>query len=119
MSTGSGTYFPLDATYASNLPSFSNIPPPPPLNPPIHPQTPPRPGNALERDSSEDILAPGTHGFARPLSNSKFLIFFPGIHRTNETIVLRLQHPAASTRCDQPALSRLLRVRSRADLSVT
>lgn len=111
MSTGSGTYFPLDATYASNLPSFSNIPPPPPLNPPVHPQTPPRPGNALERDSSEDILAPGTQGFARPLSHSKFLILFPGICRTNETIVLRLQLPAA--------LSQLSRVRSRAGLSVT
>jgi hypothetical protein len=118
MSTASGTYFPRDATYASNLPSFSNIPPPPPLNPPV-PQTPPRPGNALERDSSEDILAPGTHGFARPLSHSKFLIVFPGIYRTNETIVLRLQHPAASTRCDQPALSQLPRVRTRADWSVT
>jgi len=76
MSAGSGTYFPPDATYSSNLPVFSNIPPPPPLNPPVHAQTPARPMNSLERDSSEDILAPGTHGFARPLSHSKFLIFF-------------------------------------------
>ena len=76
MSAASGPYFPLDSTYTSNLPGFSNIPPPPPLNPPAHTQTPVRPKNALERDSSEDILAPGSHGFARPLSHSKFLIHF-------------------------------------------
>jgi hypothetical protein len=76
MSTASGTYFPLDSSYTSNFPGFSNIPPPPPLNPPAHAQTPVRPRNTIERDSSEDILAPGSHGFARPLSHSKFLIIF-------------------------------------------
>ena len=69
MSNASSSYFPLDANYASNL---SKIPPPPPLNPPANAQTPPRPKNTLERDTSDDILAPGTHGFARPLSHSEF-----------------------------------------------
>ena len=119
MSTASGTYFPLDSSYTSNLPGFSNIPPPPPLNPPAQAQTPVRPKNTLERDSSEDILAPGSHGFARPLSHSKFLIIFLGFYRTHESIVLHLQSRAASIRYDQPALSQLPRVRRRADWSVT
>ena len=114
MSSTSGSYFPRDAIYA---PSFSNIPPPPPLKSPVHAQTPARPNNTLERDSSEDILAPGSHGFARPLSHSEFLIYFSGIFRTNKIIVLCLQCPAASSRCDPPALSRL-QVRARADWSV-
>jgi hypothetical protein len=115
VSSANGSYFPRDAVY---VPGFSNIPPPPPLKPPAHAQTPARPKEALERDSSDDILAPGTHGFARPLSHSKFLIGFSGIFRTDKTIVLRLQCPAASSRCDPPALSRLPRVRARADWSV-
>ena len=69
MSNASSSYFPHDANYASNL---SKIPPPPPLNPPANAQTPPRPKNTLERDTSDDILAPGTHGFAPPLSHSEF-----------------------------------------------
>lgn len=69
MSAASGSYFPLDANYASNL---SKIPPPPPLNPPANVPTPSRSKNTPERDSSDDILAPGTHGFARPLSHSEF-----------------------------------------------
>ena len=102
MSPG-GSYFPPDAIY---VPGFSNIPPPPPLRPPAHAQTPARPKDTLERDSSDDILAAGTHGFARPLSHSKFLIPFSGIFR-NKTIVLCLQCPAASSPCDPPALCRL------------
>ncbi len=104
MSNASGSYFPRDATYASN---FSNIPPPPPLNPPLHPQTLspqtlPRPKNTLERDSSEDILAPGTHGLARPLSHSKFLIvFFRHLSdRRNHRSLLAVsssEHPLRST----------------------
>jgi hypothetical protein len=85
MSSASGSYFPRDAVY---VPGFSNIPPPPPLKAPAQAQTPARPKDTLERDSSEDILAAGTHGFARPLSNSKFLIVFSGIFRTDKTIVL-------------------------------
>ena len=104
MSSPGSSYFPRDASYVPT--SFSNIPPPPPLKPPVHAQTPVRPKDTLERDSSEDILAPGTHGFARPLSHSKFLIIFSGIFR-DKTIVLCLQCPAASSRCDPPALSRL------------
>ena len=115
MSSASSSYFPRDAVY---VPGFSNIPPPPPLKPPTHAQTPARPKDALERDSSEDILAHGTHGFARPLSHSKFLTVFSGIFRTEKTIVLCLQCPAASSRCDPPAPSRLPRVRARADWSV-
>ena len=115
MSSASGSYFPRDAVY---VPGFSNIPPPPPLKSPTHAQTPVRPKDAFERDSSDDILAAGTHGFARPLSHSKFLIVFSGIFRTDKTIVLRLQCPAASSRYDPPALSRLPRVRARADWSV-
>jgi hypothetical protein len=103
MSSTSGSYFPREAVY---VPGFSNIPPPPPLKPPAHAQTPARPKDTLERDSSDDILAPGTHGFARPLSHSKFLIKFSGIFR-NKTIVLCLQCLAASDCCDPPALSRL------------
>lgn len=103
MSATSGSYFPREATYS---PSFSNIPPPPPLKPSVHAQTPARPKDTLARDSSDDILAPGSHGFARPLSNSKFLIIFSGIFR-NKTVVLCLQCPAASGCCDPPALSRL------------
>lgn len=102
MSTASGTYFPLDSSYTSNLPGFSNIPPPPPLNPPAQAQTPVRPKNTLERDSSEDILAPGSHGFARPLSHSKFLIIFfrflsdPRIHRSPPA-ESSSEHPLRST----------------------
>ncbi len=115
LSSTSGSYFPRDAVY---VPSFTNIPPPPPLKPPAHAQTPARPKDTLERDCSDDILAPGSHGFARPLSHSKFLIVFSGIFRTDKNIVLRLQCPAASSRYDPPALSRLPRVRARADWSV-
>jgi hypothetical protein len=103
MSSTSGSYFPREAVY---VPSFSNIPPPPPLKPPVHAQAPARPKDNLERDPSDDILAAGAHGFARPLSHSKFLIKFSGIFRS-KTIVLCLQCPAASGRCDPPALSRL------------
>lgn len=115
LSSANGSYFPRDAVY---VPGFSNIPPPPPLKPPAHAQTQARPKDTLERDSSEDILAAGTQGFARPLSNSKSLIVFSGTFRTNKTIVLCLQCPAASTRCDPPALCRLPQVRARADWSV-
>jgi len=104
ISSASSSYFPRDAIYA---PSFSNIPPPPPLKPPVHAQTPARPKDTLERDSSDDILVPGSHGFARPLSHSKFLIDFSGIFRIDKTIILCLQGPAASSRYDPPALSRL------------
>jgi hypothetical protein len=69
MSNASSSYFTLDSNYTSN---FSKIPPPPPLNPPAHHQTPVRPKNILERDSSEDILAPGTQALARPLSDGEF-----------------------------------------------
>jgi hypothetical protein len=119
MSSASGSYFPRDAIYVPKTPNFSNIPPPPPLNPPAHAQTPTRPKNTFELDSSEDILAPGTHGFARPLSHSEFLILFPGIYRIDKTNILCLQCLAATTRCDQPALSRLPRVRARMDWTVT
>jgi len=115
MSSTSGSYFPRDAVY---VPTFSNIPPPPPLKSPVFAQTLARPQDTLERDSSEDILVPGTHGFARPLSHSEFLIIFSGIFRTDKTTVLCLQCPAASSRCDRPALSRLPQVRARADWSV-
>ena len=113
MSSPSGSYFPRDGIYVP-----SNIPPPPPLKPPAHAQTPARPKETLERDSSEDILAPGTHGFARPLSHSKFLIAFSGIIRTDKTIVRCLQCPAASSHCDPRALSRPPQVRARVDWSV-
>jgi hypothetical protein len=77
MSNASSSYFPHDASYASNLSSLSKIPPPPLLSPPVHAQTPTRPKNTFERDS-DDILAPGSHGFARPLSHSEssHLFFF-------------------------------------------
>lgn len=75
-SNASSSYFPLDANYASNLSTLSNIPPPPPLNPPAHTQTAARPNNLFERNSSEDILVPGNHGFARPLSCRKFFSSF-------------------------------------------
>jgi hypothetical protein len=70
MSSASNTYFPFDTSYTSNLSDLSKIPPPPPLNPPAQAQTPPRPKNPSDRDS-DDILAPGAHGFARPLSHSE------------------------------------------------
>jgi hypothetical protein len=102
-SGATGSYFPGGAVY---VPGFSNIPPPPPLKSSVHAQSPAGSKNILERGSSEDILAPGIHGFARPLSNSEFLNVFSGIFRTDKTIVLCLQCPAASTRCDPQALSR-------------
>jgi len=111
MSNASGSYFPFDPNYASSL---SKIPPPPPLKPPVLAQTlaqtPARPKNTLERDSSEDILVAGSQGFARPLSNSKFLIPFPGTYQIDRTLVHRLQIPAASTHCDQIVRSQLHRV---------
>ena len=117
MSNASSSYFPLDSSYASNL---SKIPPPPPLNPPANAQTPPRPKNTLERDTSDDILAPGTHGLVRPLSHSEFSHpFFLDIFWTDPIAILRLQCPAASTRCDQRAQSQPPRVRNQTDWSAT
>jgi RHO1 GDP-GTP exchange protein 1/2 len=82
-SNAGSSYFPLGATYSPNLTSLSNIPPPPPLKSPSHAQIPAPPNHALDRNSSDDILAPGTHGFARPLSHSKcpypfFSRYLPG-----------------------------------------
>jgi hypothetical protein len=114
ISSANGSYFPRDAVY---VPGFSNIPPPPPLKSPVLAQAPALLKNNLERDSSDDILAPGAHGFARPLSHSKFLIDFSGIFRIDKTIVLCLQCLAASSPCVPPALS-LLQARARADWSV-
>ena len=57
----------------------------------------------LERDSSDNILAAWTHGFAHPLSHSKFLILLSGIF-CNKSIVLCLQCPVASSPCNLPAL---------------
>ena len=105
----SSPYFPHDS---SSLSALSNIPPPPPLKPPSNAQAPvPLPKHALDRNSSDDILAPGTHGFARPLSHSKCPYpFFPGIYQIDQIIVLPLQSPVASTRYDPPAPSRPPRV---------
>jgi hypothetical protein len=52
MSSG-GSYFPCDAIY---VPSFSNIPPAPPLKPLVHAQTPARPN---------DTSDPPSHGSRR------------------------------------------------------
>jgi hypothetical protein len=71
ISNASSSYFPLDASYLSNVASLSNIPPPPPLKSSPHVPTPAPPNRVLDRNSSDDILAPGNHGFARPLSHSK------------------------------------------------
>ena len=99
----STSYFPPDATQF-------NIPPPPRLNPHSHAPTPSRP-QTLERDSSDDILAPGSLGFARPLSHSECSHSRSSdIRRAQWTALTRLQVPAASIRYDQPAPFRLLQV---------
>jgi hypothetical protein len=88
---------------------MSSIPPPPPLS-----QTPaPSRPKTLDRDSSDDILAPGSLGFARPLSHSESSHFLSlDIRRAQWTVVPRLQVPAAIIRCDQPALFQLLLART-------
>jgi hypothetical protein len=102
----STSHFPPDATQFN----LSNIPPPPRLNPHSHAPAPSRP-QTLERDSSEDILAPGALGFARPLSHSE-CSHSPSLDicRVQWTAVARFQVPAASIRYDQPAPFRLLQV---------
>lgn len=104
----STSYFPSDGTYSPTQFNMSNIPPPPRLNPLSHAPAPSRP-KTLDRDSSEDILAPGAVGFARPLSHSESSHFLSlDIRRAQWTVVTLLQFPAASIRCDQPAPFRLL-----------
>ncbi|KAH9981967.1 hypothetical protein BJV74DRAFT_797682 [Russula compacta] len=67
MGIASNSYSPLDANYASNLPTISKIPPPL-LSPPVRAQTPARSKHAFEYDSLEDVVALGTQGFAQQLS---------------------------------------------------
>ena len=93
----SNSYFPSDATYSSNLFNIPNIPPPPPLNSHSHVQAPSRPNH----DSSDDILAHGSHGFARPLSHSEFSYFFfqisTGLNRRYPLTVSSSERPLRST----------------------
>ena len=98
----STSYFPSDGTYSPTQFNMSNIPPPPRLNPLSHAPAPSRP-KTLDRDSSEDILAPGALGFARPLSHSESSHFSlsrypqgPMAHRYSLT-VSSSEHPLRST----------------------
>lgn len=95
----STSYFPPDAAYSPNQFNMSSVPPPPPL---AHASAPSRP-KTLDRDSSDDILAPGSLGFARPLSHSECSHFLSlDIRGAKWTVVTRLQVPVATIRSGQP-----------------